>query len=71
MASLTQHTAAFDAAWQQLRHAWQTTSDQWHDQAQQDFAQQHWQPLERQVTLTRRELQNLIMVIERAKAALI
>jgi RNAse (barnase) inhibitor barstar len=67
MASLTQHTAALDAAWQRLSHQWQATSDQWRDASQQEFDQHVWQPLEQQVRLTRRELDNLISVLERAK----
>lgn len=67
MASLKQHIELFDTAWQQLAQHWQATRTQWRDATQEDFAQQHWLPLEQQVRLTRRELEHLLAVIERAR----
>jgi spore coat polysaccharide biosynthesis protein SpsF (cytidylyltransferase family) len=70
MVSLKHHAEAFDAAWKKLGQHWQTTHSQWRDKTQQDFSQQFWLPLEQQVKLTQRELDNLISVIERAKSNL-
>ncbi len=70
MATLKQHAAALDESWKQLRQQWQASSEQWRDQTRQAFARQHWQPLERQVALTQRDLQKLVAVIEQAMVRL-
>ncbi len=54
-------------AWQQLRQQWQKTAALWNDPVRWQFEREFWQPLEREVPATIREMDRLAQVISQAR----
>jgi hypothetical protein len=69
MASLNGLITNLDDDWRALRQRWLDTTAVWNDPVRWHFETDHWEPLEKQVAATRREMERLAQVMAHAKQA--
>jgi len=67
MGNLNTSRAELQEAWQRVRQRWQETTPLWNDPVRWQFEQEFWQPLERQVPATLKEMERLARVIAQAR----
>jgi len=67
MSNLNTTRVELQEAWQLLRQRWQGTTVLWNDPMRWQFEREFWQPLEDQVPVTLREMEQLAKVIAQAQ----
>ena len=67
MTSLSTTIEGFDFAWKALQQRWEAAKAVWNDSVQRKFEQEYWEPLDRQVHVTRQEMARLAELIAKAR----
>ena len=65
MSELTQHVENVRREWQKLQSVWEDTRTKWRDDVADDFQKQQWQPLEVQVGIYIKVLEETCMGVSR------
>ena len=67
MANLATTISKLDSSWKTLRQRWEATKVVWNDPVRWEFEQTYWEPLERQMQATQREMERLSKTIAQAR----